>query len=130
MIQDTHAAIAQRAFAFGPAKFLHDGISKIVYTSVAGGLRLGGRAAGALMPEPQGLVRGALNGAVGDLLVERYEALATPMNAHADASRGATGRIVVFLHGLGETGDSWKLGGRPTYGDRLADEHGFTPVYV
>ena len=130
MIQDTHAAIAERAFGRGPAKFLHDGISRAVYTGVRSGLRFGGRAAGALLPEPDGLIKGALNAAVGDLLVEQYAPLATEMTAHADASRGATGRIVVFLHGLGETGDSWKLGGRPTYGDRLADEHGFTPVYV
>jgi pimeloyl-ACP methyl ester carboxylesterase len=130
MIQETHAAIAQRAFGGGPAKLLHDGISSIVYTTVKGGLKLGGQAAAALMPEPQGLVKGALNGAVGDLLKERYGSLATEMTAHADASRGPTGRIVVFLHGLGETGHSWRLGGGPTYGDRLADDHGFTPVYV
>jgi pimeloyl-ACP methyl ester carboxylesterase len=133
MIQETHAAIAQRIFAApttAVARPLHDVISRMVYGGVTGGLKLGGRAAGVLMPEPQGLARGALNGAVGDLLKERYGALATEMKAHADASRGPTGRIVVFLHGLGETGHSWKLGGRPTYGDRLADDHGFTPVYV
>jgi pimeloyl-ACP methyl ester carboxylesterase len=133
MIQDTHAAIAQRVFSApmtGLAKPLHDGISRLIYMGVTGGLKLGGRAAGMLMPEPPPVILGALNGAVGDVLVDKYAPLAIEMRAHADASRGATGRIVVFVHGLGETGDSWKLGGRPTYGARLAGDHGFTPVYV
>ena len=133
MIQDTHAAIAERIFATpvtAVARPMHDAISRMVYGGVKGGLKLTGRAAGMLMPEPSPLVRGALNAAVGDVLAERYAPLATEMSAHADASRGPTGRIVVFLHGLGETGHSWRLGGGPTYGDRLATDHGFTPVYV
>jgi pimeloyl-ACP methyl ester carboxylesterase len=36
----------------------------------------------------------------------------------------------VFVHGLFETEHAWGYGGGPRYGDRLASEHGFTPVYA
>jgi triacylglycerol esterase/lipase EstA (alpha/beta hydrolase family) len=45
-----------------------------------------------------------------------------------DAFPQATPRVAVFLHGLMETEFSW--GGRPNYGSRLAEEAGWTPVYV
>jgi pimeloyl-ACP methyl ester carboxylesterase len=40
----------------------------------------------------------------------------------------ATPRLVVFVHGLMETEHAWRLGGRASYGDRLARELGVTPV--
>ena len=39
----------------------------------------------------------------------------------------ATPRLAVFLHGLGETEYAW---GSPSYGDRLQDDLGITPVFV
>lgn len=51
----------------------------------------------------------------------------------------ATGQIVVFVHGLCETEAYWRRRSRPLredgsttlpYGDRLAADHGWTPVYV
>ena len=51
----------------------------------------------------------------------------------------ATRRIVVFVHGLCETEAYWRRRSRPLradgsttlpYGDRLAADHGWTPVYV
>ena len=39
----------------------------------------------------------------------------------------ATPHVVVFVHGLGETEFAW---GRPSYGDRLAEDLGATPVFV
>jgi pimeloyl-ACP methyl ester carboxylesterase len=132
LIHDVHASVARRAFAGpgAPIKPIHDAISRAIYSGVGGGLKLAGRAAGTVLPDPSPLILGALNGAVGDVLKDRYRPLALEMTAHADAARGATPKVVVFVHGLGETGDSWKLGGRPTYGARLAADHGYTPVYV
>lgn len=49
----------------------------------------------------------------------------------------AAGDVVVFVHGLAGTERAWWWGGpgedgtpRPSYGDRLRDERGVTPVYV
>ncbi len=35
--------------------------------------------------------------------------------------------VVVFVHGLGETEFAW---GAPSYGERLQDELGVTPVFM
>lgn len=52
---------------------------------------------------------------------------------------GATDAVLVFVHGLCETEDYWRRRSRPrpkdastapSYGDRLAAEGGWTPVYV
>lgn len=55
----------------------------------------------------------------------------------AGAFPDATSRIVVFVHGLCETDDAWRLLPlrgerirRRTYGERLQDELSFTPVYL
>jgi pimeloyl-ACP methyl ester carboxylesterase len=93
----------------------------------------------------------ALNGIYGDELAERGNALATTMavrldgrsveltpDALAAAFPDATGRIVVFVHGLCQTESSWRRPPRPDvdvddprpYGERLNDELGFTPVHV
>jgi pimeloyl-ACP methyl ester carboxylesterase len=45
-----------------------------------------------------------------------------------DAFPQPTPRMAVFLHGLMETEFSW--GGRANYGSRLAEEAGWTPIYV
>jgi pimeloyl-ACP methyl ester carboxylesterase len=37
---------------------------------------------------------------------------------------------VVFVHGLCEDEQAWRLGRRPSYGARLRGEMGYTPVYV
>ena len=44
----------------------------------------------------------------------------------------ATPRLAVFIHGLCETEDAWRLGAarHVPYGDRLRTELGYTPVYV
>ncbi len=94
------------------------------------------------------LALGALNGLYGNHLVERGNELALGMeirrrgaevpagNAElANAFADATPRVVVFVHGLCETEAAWRLApgtAAPTgtYGDRLREELGFTPVYV
>jgi pimeloyl-ACP methyl ester carboxylesterase len=134
-IGQMHRAIADRAFAGpSPAKTLHDGISGVVYASVAGAASLAGHAASAavrdrpLSTHPRGAaVLAVLNGLRGDVLAREESELAIPMTLRTE---GETERLAVFVHGLFETEHAWGYGGGPRYGDRLADEHGFTPVYV
>ena len=68
---------------------------------------------------------GALNGAYGDRLTDP---LALELELRGDAA--ATGTVAVFVHGLGETDASWRLGGGATYGERLREELGITPLYA
>jgi len=85
----------------------------------------------------------AITGLRGDALEAEGSPLCQPMavrvsgqpvaldpEALREAFPDATPRIVVFLHGLMETEFSWALGGRETYGERLARELRCTPVYV
>jgi pimeloyl-ACP methyl ester carboxylesterase len=135
-IGQVHRAIADRAFpGRGAAKLLHDGISGAVYASVAGAATLAGRAAALAVRDrpisttPRGAaVLGVLNGLQGDVLEREGSELAVPMTLRVDGQR--TPRIAVFVHGLFETELAWRLGGGSRYGDRLAEEHGFTPVYA
>jgi len=91
-----------------------------------------------------------LNGAHGDLLQREAPALALGMTVRVDgcavppetgalreAFPGATARLAVFLHGLTETEDSWWYGAEKhhgdravTYGSRLREDLGLTPVYL
>ncbi|MDX6640242.1 MAG: hypothetical protein QOF12_1253 [Solirubrobacteraceae bacterium] len=138
-----HQAIADRVFgATGPGatpvRVAHDAVARRVY----GGLRLGagtiGRGAGAvatrvgvepLSASPSGsLALGVLNGLIGDQLAREGSALDVGLTLRVAGP--STPRVAVFLHGLMETDASWALGGRATYGDRLAADLGYTPVYV
>ena len=99
-----------------------------------------------LTDAPRGrLAVGAINGMWGDRLHRNDSALETPMAVRAggrdvacDASSlrrafpDATSRLAVFIHGLCETEDAWRLGAarHVPYGDRLRTELGYTPVYV
>jgi pimeloyl-ACP methyl ester carboxylesterase len=91
------------------------------------------------------LAIGALNGAFGDALQRRGNPLALAMTlrrrgrdlpitapALTEAFPNATGRLVLFVHGLGQTDDAWKLGAdrHVPYGARLEAELGYTPLYV
>lgn len=140
-----------------PARVLHDAIAERVYTGVGGTFRLLGAVADAglgrrrvadgraLSSSPRGaLVIGALTGLIGDRLEREGSELHQPMAARVDgrpvepgsealsaAYPGATGQLVVFLHGLMESEFSWRVGAGPageTYGSRLRDDLGFTPV--
>jgi pimeloyl-ACP methyl ester carboxylesterase len=95
-----------------------------------------------------GLALGALNGIAGDRLARDHPDLALGLTvrrrgraidleagALADAFPDATPRLAVFIHGLCGTEDTWRLGSlgqhpTPTYGARLREELGITPVYV
>jgi len=135
---------------------LHDGISEAVY----GGLTSGARtvSAGLRAVDRRGIgprldashagrgLLSAVNGLLGDRLAEERPELAIELAVRqrgadvppdrdglAAAFPGATPDLVVFLHGLGENDESWDLrreerGG--SYGSRLAEETGWTPVFL
>jgi pimeloyl-ACP methyl ester carboxylesterase len=140
-----------------PVRVIHDAISERMYGGVGGAFRLVGAAADAglgrrrvpdgraLSSSPRGaLMVGALTGLVGDKLEREGSDLHEPISARrggrpvalepgtvAEAYPEATGRVVVFLHGLMETEFSWRMGAGPdgeTYGRRLRRELGFTGV--
>jgi pimeloyl-ACP methyl ester carboxylesterase len=50
----------------------------------------------------------------------------------AAAYPAATNRLAVFVHGLGETEDAWRLRAsrHVPYGDRLRSELGYTPLFI
>lgn len=164
-IRTAHLGIAARWFSgVGPAglpvRLIHDSVATMVYASLAGALKVGGRGAGVLAaitpaatsellsgPEANAVL-GAMNGLWGDQLSRRHPQLAITMglrsggeDVHLErealrATYPAGGhRLAVFLHGLGETEDSW---GRPaedddtpgTYGDRLRRELGMAPLFI
>jgi pimeloyl-ACP methyl ester carboxylesterase len=97
-----------------------------------------------------GLALGVLNGAYGDTLARDHADLALELTVRrnglevetdsaglATAFPDASSRLVVFVHGLCETEDAWHVlplsgrgGGRRSYGARLREELGYTPVYV
>ena len=156
LARDVHRAAAGRVFgALGllgaPARVMHDGISRAAYWSVGSGLRAPLAAgAGALaratrgaMPMADsrggGLALAALNGAIGDTLEpelalelsirRRGRAVDTDPAGLAEAFPDATPKLALFVHGLCESEDAWRLR-RPTYGSRLRDELDYTPVYV
>jgi pimeloyl-ACP methyl ester carboxylesterase len=134
---------------------MHRGLAAAVY----GGLSLGLRAASkgldtaathglgpGLEDDDRGrFVSSAVNGIIGDRLARERPRLAIPMAVRAAgrdvpleadglaaAFPEATGRLVVFLHGLCESDANWNrdrdsLG--TTYGEMLAAE-GWTPVFL
>jgi pimeloyl-ACP methyl ester carboxylesterase len=142
---------------------LHDRIAAGVYSTVRtigpAAIRVGALGIGsARTPDatrvhhgPRGrAVIGALNGVFGDALAKRRNGLAlrmtirhdgedVPATAEAlgDAFPRATPRIVVFVHGFGETDESWRWYAQAHWGDAAANygtllqrELGFTPLYL
>ncbi len=145
-----HLAIAQRALdgvgpAARPVQLVHDAVSGAVYGGLGHATRFGGRALEAaigrrytqlLSESPRGAaVIAIVNGLIGDTLEEERNELRQPMAIRIDgvpvgvaAFAQPTSRVAVFLHGLMETEFSW--GRTPNYGSRLAEDAGWTPVYV
>jgi pimeloyl-ACP methyl ester carboxylesterase len=149
-----------------PIRLMHDGISAIAYGSTKLGVKYLPPAAGllaSLMGDPAAesahdvrrgrFILGAVNGFWGDRITERQPALApqmrmrlhggplrrVPANLAGDAKESgtATGRLVVFIHGLCETDLCWSFAAEKrwgdrtcTYGSRLRDDDGWTPIYL
>ena len=141
-----------------PVRAVHDGIARAVYGGMRGGVRAGAGLVGGVLEahpvardarplsrNPRGrFVLGVVNGWLGDRLQDEGSALAVPCavrlegedvpctpEALAAAFPQATGEVVVFLHGLMESEEAWRLGAErhPTYADRLG-ERGWTPVFL
>jgi pimeloyl-ACP methyl ester carboxylesterase len=159
-VREIHYGIARRVFdsvpGSAPVRIVHDLIANGVYTAVgrsAGTLARAGVKAAALgsggearsiHSSPAGRTAlGALNAAIGDRLERDRSALALPMTlrvgaadidpepaALAAAFAEPSGRLAVFVHGLGQTDESWTRGGTGDYGARLHAELGYTPLYV
>jgi pimeloyl-ACP methyl ester carboxylesterase len=148
IVRDVQRGVAARVFGLlgwgaAPVRVAHDGISTAVHSSVRAGLRAvprgGGRAlalsappgAPRLADTPGGsFALGAINGMWGDRLARDHAALALGFDLRVDGAREPGAKIVVFLHGLCETDEAWRLGGGPTYGERLREDLGHTPVYA
>ena len=142
-----------------PVGAAHDAIARPVYATVRAALRSAARLAGlgaaltrpaaapALADSPRGaLVTAALAGLCGDRLHDHGGGLVAGMawrGPHGVIAPGAaelreafpqaTGRLVVFVHGLGETEAAWSLGAPAsggTYGSRLEADLGFTALYA
>ena len=166
-VEQVHRAVTGRAFALTapvslPARVIHDVIATGVYTLIretglAAGLAAShvvGAAAGSASPAgstPQSnLALAVLNATLGDELADQGSPLAIPMAVRCVRSDvvprreflevafpEATSKVAVFLHGLGETEESWRLHAdrhgldtESTYGSRLAEDFGYTPVYL
>jgi hypothetical protein len=123
--------------------------------ATARALRAGERVvpAGRLDDGPAGrFVLAAVNGLIGDRLRDEVPEMAieaavrvsgrdVPLTADGlrAAFPGAGEAVVVFVHGLCETDDHWHRASRPrtpggtslpSYGERLAARHGWTPVHL
>jgi pimeloyl-ACP methyl ester carboxylesterase len=162
-IHDLHEGVAGRVFgslgpSADPVRVIHDGISKRVYAAVSAGtnalVRAGAVALSTATPpdarsvaDSRGgrLAVGALNGAFGDLLGRRRNALEVRMtfrhgdrdlvlerDALAAALPNAKPRVAIFLHGLCESDAAWKLRDSRyvPYGFRLETELGYTSLYL
>jgi pimeloyl-ACP methyl ester carboxylesterase len=168
--RDIHGSVAGRVHrvvdrvAGGPtvSHRAHDGIAGVVYGGIGLGLKAAARGlraadrAGLGAPieaSPRGrFVVSAVNGRIGDRLVEEESPLAITMAVRhqgrdvtvdrpslAAAFPGATDSLVFFVHGLCETEHYWDRRSRPrrrdgstapSYGARLAADEGWSPVYV
>jgi pimeloyl-ACP methyl ester carboxylesterase len=124
-----------------PVRLAHDGISSLVFSSVRAGLEAvpsGGSRALALSAPADAprladttagaFVLAAINGMWGDRLARDHAPLALGFDLRVDGE--PTGKLAVFLHGLCETDEAWRLGRTPPYGARLRDELGYTPLYL
>jgi pimeloyl-ACP methyl ester carboxylesterase len=89
------------------------------------------------------LALGILNGTIGDYLARTANPLATPMECiHAGrplrleratlatALAPVTGKVVVLIHGLMGTEAHWAFPAGGDYGSMLAQDLGFTPIYL
>ncbi len=167
VVRDVHRAIATRVFGAlsgraAPVRLVHDAVAAAAYRTVRAGHSVIPRAVLAVAAPlaaddrsitsvPAGrLTLGALNGMYGDHVERRYPALALPLALRAEGSDVAlsaegiarsyaspSSSLVVFVHGLCESEESWSLAAERHHGDRsvtygslLRDDLGFTPLYL
>lgn len=158
---DELAALSFKSIpATAPLQAAHDAVARTAYRAVRGIGSAAGAAASEVLAlaatgpghKPLGSTgrsnhaQAALNAAVGDRLSEEVNPLAIRMAFRAGGHDiavetatfdglfpEATPRVAVFVHGFGETDDSWRLNSGQdgeTYGRRLAAELGYCDLYV
>ncbi len=139
-----------------PVQLIHDALSSCAYGAIGAGTSMLGRATDAAM-ERRGIGEqtslsttqwgsfgiAVLHGLIGDRLERDGSGLHQPTSARLhgeridldesslrDAFPQATGRLVVFIHGL--TGDEfcWSWGTEDAYGSRLASDLDCTAVHL
>src|SRR6266498_3461748 len=146
-----------------PVQLLHDGICTIAYSATRIGTSIvpalvgtaaaavHDRAAPSAHDSPGRFTLAAVSGLIGDQLADEYPTLApqlrlrthegplrrSPGNVIEDLAPAATGRIVIFLHGLCGNDWYWQLGAErsfgtagTTFGSLLREERGWTPLYA
>ena len=155
LLENMHHNISRLPGVFGqatdePAR----GITGFVYRSIRGITRTVGNGVDSLLravtPETlptdislqREILIAVLNGVVGDYLVStdnplqismqlRRDGIALELDAEALAQSipQATGKILILAHGLCMSDLQWRRRGHD-HGQQLADEAGFTPVYL
>lgn len=161
-VRDVHRAVARRAFTanrmagFTAPERVHDQVSDAVYGGLSSLCEVGSRAARELASRGVGpplerhaagrTMVAAVNGLIGDELRRDDDPHAVTMAVRHDGEdlaispysvgqrfRGAGGHLVVFLHGLCESDDSWQLRRAKvgsTYPQRIAAETDGVPVVL
>ncbi|HEY0993940.1 MAG TPA: alpha/beta fold hydrolase [Kofleriaceae bacterium] len=150
-----HSAIARGPLSLGrPFTRPVELTSRLVYSSIRGVMQLGGNTLDVALeqlppllgPGVPGVEReavlAALNGVLGDYLSETHNPLAIEMQlrhggqpleltnfALRGALPGATGKLLVLVHGLCLTERRWTRRGHD-HGAALAHDLGYTPIYV
>jgi triacylglycerol lipase len=161
-VRDVHQAISKRAFgatrAVGgrvPESF-HDAVITSLYGAISGMLRVSSGSIRALAKRGVGrpvessrMGRGvvaAVNGLIGDELrmIDDPQAIVMSVRKDGDdvpvspwpigeAFRDSSSHIVLFLHGLCESDESWSMGARTTgstYAQRIKADTDGTPVFI
>lgn len=161
-VRDVHQAVARRVFGATRVvggrvpESVHDSFISSVYGAISGALRISSASIKSLASRGIGRpvedsktgrsVVAAVNGLIGDELRMVDDPQAIVMAVRKDGSdvpvspwpieeafRGASSHLVIFLHGLCESEESWSIGGKgakATYGQRLRDETDGTPVFI
>ncbi len=161
-VRDMHRAVASRAFRATRLvggrvpESVHDAAATSLYGAISGFLRVS--SAGVRAMATRGIGRpvestrrgrqivAAVNGLIGDelrmlddpqaiVMAVRKDGVDVPVTGWqvAEAFRGGSSHLVVFLHGLCEDDESWSLGERTrgaTYPTRVQAETDGTPVMI
>ena len=136
LVEEMHRTIASGPAVLGkplerPASF----VTGAVYGTIRGVTRLVGDGIDAALAQLEPLlgegdnraVLAALNGVLGDYLLESKNPLAIDMSLRA--SLPATNKVVVLIHGSSMNDAQWNRNGHD-HGAALAKDLGFTPVYA
>jgi hypothetical protein len=153
LVEDVHAGILrpgrggrwQGRRTRGVTGFVYRSVRLVTRGTFAVLRMMGGRERRVALTDArrEAAVRAVVNGVIGDHLEATGNALAIPMvlrrngmtlplerDGLAAAVPGATGKVVVLVHGLCMNDLQWDLRGRGDHGQALARDLGYTPVYL